>query len=43
MSQRLSYPSDIDGLAYIPLDGEWGIRLVRELREASFDYSLDRV
>jgi Predicted nucleotide-binding protein containing TIR-like domain len=36
-------PSDIDGLAYIPLTGDWEKRLVRELRDAGFDYSLDRL
>lgn len=36
-------PSDIDGLAYIALDGDWRKRLALELRSAGFDYSIDRL
>jgi predicted nucleotide-binding protein len=36
-------PSDVDGLAYIPLDGEWEKLLVRELRDAGWGFLLDRL
>lgn len=36
-------PSDISGLVYIPLDGDWEKRLARELKAAHFDFSLDRL
>lgn len=36
-------PSDIDGLAYISLAGEWRGQLVRELNEAGWDFKLDRM
>ena len=35
-------PSDIEGLVYIGLDTEWRWRLVRELKDAGFDFSHDR-
>jgi hypothetical protein len=36
-------PSDVDGLAYVPLDVNWQQRLVRELAAAGLDFSLDRL
>jgi hypothetical protein len=36
-------PTDIGGLEYISLDGDWQKRLVRELRAAGWDFSLDRL
>ncbi len=39
----LEIPSDVDGLAYIPFEGDWQQRLVRELRAAGLDFSMDRV
>jgi predicted nucleotide-binding protein len=36
-------PSDLQGLVYIPLEGDWERRLVRELVKAGFDYSLDKL
>jgi predicted nucleotide-binding protein len=39
----IELPSDIDGLAYISLAGNWEADLVRELKDARFDFSLDRL
>jgi predicted nucleotide-binding protein len=36
-------PSDIAGLEYLALDGDWEKQLVRELRAAGWDFSLDRI
>ena len=36
-------PTDIDGVAYISLAGNWQKALVTELRAAGLDFSLDRV
>jgi predicted nucleotide-binding protein len=35
-------PSDVDGLAYISLAKNWQAELVRDLRDAGLDFSLDR-
>jgi len=38
VERGLTLPSDIHGVVYIPLDdGEWRLRLVRELKAAGFD------
>ena len=36
-------PSDVDGLAYISLATNWQQELVRDLRDAGLDFSMDRV
>lgn len=35
-------PSDIDGLLYVPLAGEWKLQLAREMRAASIDVDLGK-
>lgn len=39
----LEIPSDVDGLAYIPFEGDWQRQLVRELKAANLDFSMDRI
>jgi predicted nucleotide-binding protein len=41
--QGVAIPSDIGGLEYIPISSDWEKRLVRELRDAGWDFSLDRL
>lgn len=41
--EGVELPSDVDGLAYIPLDGDWQKDLVNELRDAGWDFRLDRL
>jgi predicted nucleotide-binding protein len=35
-------PSDLDGLVYIALDGNWKIELARELRSAGIEVDISR-
>jgi hypothetical protein len=39
---EVELPSDVDGLAYVSLASNWQRELVRDLRDAGFDFSLDR-
>jgi predicted nucleotide-binding protein len=41
--EGVELPSDVDGLAYIPLGGNWQKQLVDELRDAGWDFQLDRL
>jgi len=43
--ERVELPSDVQGLAYIPLDsaGGWKLALARELRDAGLDSDLNRL
>ncbi len=36
-------PSDVDGVAYIPADDSWRLRLVKELRHAGYDVDANRI
>jgi predicted nucleotide-binding protein len=36
-------PSDVEGLVYVPFEGNWRERVIRELRDAGLDFSLDRL
>ena len=41
---EVELPSDVGGVTYISLDqADWTVRLVRDLRDAGLDFSLDRV
>lgn len=43
VEKGVKLPSDMDGLVYIPLDdGQWRIRLVKELKSAGFDVDANR-
>jgi predicted nucleotide-binding protein len=43
VEKGLTLPSDINGLIYIPLDdGEWRIRLVKELKAAGLDVDANK-
>lgn len=39
----LELPSDMLGVVYVPLEGEWRLHLARELREADFQLNLDAI
>jgi predicted nucleotide-binding protein len=43
LDDHVEQPSDIAGLVYISLTGEWERLLARELKAAGFDVTLDRV
>jgi len=41
--ESVELPTDIEGIAYVPLRGEWKLMLGRELRAASIDIDLNRI
>lgn len=41
--QGVQLPSDINGIAYIPFEGDWKLRLVKELRAAKLNLQFDRL
>ena len=44
-SEGVELPSDIDGVAYVPLDdrGAWKMELAKELKAAGFDVDMNKV
>lgn len=36
-------PSDIDGIAYIPLEGDWRLSLARELKAANVPFDMEKL
>ena len=41
--QRTERPSDIHGMLYIPLDGNWELRLAKEMRDAGLPVDLNQL
>ncbi|MCK4176995.1 TIR domain-containing protein [Aciditerrimonas ferrireducens] len=40
--QGVELPSDLDGILYVPLAGDWKLELAREMRAAGIDVDLNR-
>lgn len=40
---ELERPSDFDGVVYIPYEGDWKLRLARELQAAGLDIDWNKV